>query len=281
MWQLPPAVEAEHTLELLDVEFLYYALVFAVMGLWIFFGVTFLARSSRAESAAQAAYWRSFGIFVILAAFFEILFVIDLYFEAHGAAPLLRRPEDYGIVSINYNDFFVVMPTIMAVCAANLIYPLEKYILKKPRAKIALTYLILAPTPILLRVVEVNLEAWLGIPLEATHENLPFVLISVAWGLMLVVAFATGIFLMTFYARMGHTAPPGSTLRHKAHLIQVGIVVWTIGMVTTLSIWENLWRFWAEGAVFGKLAPFFTPAMLLVSLLLMAAGFSRTSTGDE
>ncbi|MHA1732447.1 MAG: hypothetical protein ACTSU5_10915 [Promethearchaeota archaeon] len=277
--QLPDDVAGQHTIQILDVEFLYYLFVATVLAVWLYFGVIYLIRSVHEENLAQRAYWRGFGIFVTLAAAFEVLFVADMFYEIYGGNPLLNRAEDYGIASINYSDFFVVMPSVMAVCAGLLIRPVEKYMYKKETCAVSRLYFVLSPVPAVARVFEVNLDDWFG--LDLVWGSLPFFVMTAVWVFVLVMAVLTGVFIVGYYHRVGQAAPPGSKIRRKVVEIEAGIVVWAVGMSTTLWARQELWKFWAPQYPYGPMFLFWTPAFLLAALVLLTSGFSRIFGGGE
>ncbi|GAB4314820.1 MAG: hypothetical protein Kow0069_16350 [Promethearchaeota archaeon] len=274
MKQLPPDVVSGHQICLLDVELAYYVLVFCVLGVWSYFGANFLLKGVRGrEGAAQAAYLRGFGTFVLLAVGLEALFVLDQYAEIYAGDPLFRRPADYGVDSVNFSDFFVLMPSVMAVCCALLIWPLEKYASGKPRPTIALFYLVLSPTPLVARFVEVNLERWTGVPVRT--GTLPFFAMTGVWVFMVALALFAGVVVVGYYVRMARAAPPRSKLRGKCRNVVLGIVVWMLGLGTTMTARQLLWSSLLPGAWWGPLVVAWTPGTLLVALGLLASGFSR------
>ncbi|GAB4305127.1 MAG: hypothetical protein Kow0069_00480 [Promethearchaeota archaeon] len=274
MLQLDDATLQAHTLSLLDVDFLYYLLMFSVLSLWLYFGLSFYLKGVREkENLAQKSYQKGFGIFITCAVALETLFVADSFLEEHYDLTFFNSEGDYGLDSIVYSDFFVLAPAVMFFSLFFLLYPVEKYMLKRSRASIATVNVALAPFPFVVRYVEVNLDDWFGVALES--QSLPFFAMTVVWVTLIGFAFLSILVVMALYGRMARAAPKGSKLRRKCWYVIFGLFLWATGLFSTGETHNRIWAFWAPEIIFGRLFLFWTPFLLIISLLLLASGFSR------
>lgn len=269
------SVTAEHTISMLDLEFWYYSLLFSVIALWIYFGLQFFLKGVREqENKAQRTYQMGFGVFITLAVALEGLYVISVFLSDYYDINLFRTEGDYGIQSIVYEDFFVLTPAVMFASLAFLLYPIEKFMLKKDHPTFSILNLIIIPFPFIVRFIEANIEGWTGMELDGS--SIAWFGVTIAWGFLFIIAFLSVFLVMALYARMAKAAPAGSKLKRKAWFVNVGLLLWATGLFSTGESHSRIW-YWhvPDWSVLGMIWFFWTPVLLLISLVLLTSGFSR------
>ena len=258
----------------------FYISVFAMLGLFIFFGLKFILDSRGFEKgSAQKGYYLGLGLFILSVAIGEGFYLLDLVFRTHFGNRIFYQVEPGQLVSFNWpdvvgypitslmnRDYYIAIFLILLISLSFLMKPLEKFMLR--REKPIVTYLnrILIPTPLLIRVFELNLNNWFGI--QVLDGSITCYIFTVLWIFVIGVIVVSILMLLGLYLKMGIKSPKGSNLRKKSFMIILGILFWLMAVFLTNTIHDQIdggdWYYFPV-----------VPLFLVLSISSMMYGFKR------
>ena len=252
--------------------------IYVMLALYIFFGLKFISDSRKHEKgSAQRAFFIGLGLFIISVAIGEGVYLSDLVSRFYtggmnSGVRIFYRVKmweviaGYNIASIIDYDYYIIIFMSLLMSQSFLMKPLEKFMIRRDRPIVTYLNRILIPLPLLIRVLEVNLESWTGISL--VEGSLFYYIFTGLWILVILVMAISIMMLMGLYLKMGIKSPKGSNLRRKSFLIIVGILFWVIGVLLTSTIFRDIER--GDWYLFP-----IVPLLLVVPLKCMTFGFKR------
>lgn len=268
----------------------FFIFIYMALALWGYFGFQFMgkARAER-ENLAQKSYFNGFGIFVVIVAVLEGLFVLDQLCKLFGDFSIFWTTGDWqSFLRIKYgnptfvlntlwnNDFWSLMLCTVLFGLSFLMRPLEKYMLGHQSAPLANACVVLAPAHAIVRILQINCYEWFGIELkEMGFVTVIFYSVEAIVSIIIVFSF---LVVVTLYFRMAKAAPSGSLLRKKSIQVEIGLWVWLWGLFSTSlhsGFVEALFANLATIPPYGYLIPFTTGTYLIIALMLLASGMRR------
>ncbi len=268
----------------------FYIFIYMALALWAYFGFQFMgkAREER-ENVAQKSYFNGFGIFVIIVAVLEGLFVLDQLCKLFGNFNLFSTTGDWqSVLRVKFgnptlvlntlwnNDYWSIMLCSVLFGLSFLMRPLEKYMLGHQSAPLANACVVLTPAHAIVRVLQINSFEWFGIELkEMGLVTVIFYAIEVIVTVIIVFSF---LVVFTLYFRMAKAAPSGSLLRKKSIQVEFGLIMWLWGLFSTSlhsNFVEILFVDLAMIQPWAYLIPFTTGTYMIIALLLLASGMRR------
>ncbi len=254
--------------------FAFFILIFAAIAFTFVFGFVFIGKGiSEKQNLAQKAYQKGLGFFLVSGGIVMSTNVFDVvYGFLYGERFFQNFWEDYQFDTIMLYDYFIIMWVSLLLAGTFLVYPIEKYMLKRT-PRLAIIAAAFSPLPILVRLLEYRL----GDAIKAGNVlHLAFTIIWIFINVLVIIILAFGPAL---YVKMAKVAPKGSKLRKKCVEIIFGYALIIIGNVTT----NRAFNFIYESAPLGTsniiLPEWFyvviVPILYFVALYLMTSGFRR------
>ncbi len=268
----------------------FYIFIYMALALWVYFGFQFMGKARvERENLAQKSYFNGFGIFVVIVAILEGLFVLDQLCKLFGGFSLFWTTGDWqSFLRIRYgnptfelntlwnNDFWSLMLCCVLFGLSFLMRPLEKFRLGHQSAPLANACVVMTPAHIIVRILQINSFGWFGIELkEMGLMTVIFYAIEAIVSIIIVFSF---LVVATLYFRMAKAAPSGSILRKKSIQVEIGLWMWLWGLFSTSlhsNFVETLFANLALIQPWMYILPFTTGIYLIIALMLLASGMRR------
>ncbi|MBD3353296.1 MAG: hypothetical protein GF364_17580 [Candidatus Lokiarchaeota archaeon] len=266
-----------------------FILISVMIALYIYFGFNFYIKGRRAKLDAQKSYYKGLGMYIITVAMSEGLYLFDYMNRVLYDERVFKTIEMYEIElgvqieSLFEPNYFVIIFMMLCFSLIFLAAPLEKYLLGRKRRPLTWAAVIVTPMPLIARIIEVNIYNWTGE--ELTQTSTYYYFTSAIWLINIGVLSMAMLVLFSQYLKMGIKAPVGSKLRAKSKEIVVGLMIWILAILTSSSVLKSIWddgNEWLSRLVNNVplaeifyLMPFIIPGLLLLSLGLITAGFTR------
>ncbi len=268
----------------------FYIFIYMALALWVYFGFQFVGKARlERDNLAQKSYFKGFGIFVIIVAVLEGLFVLDQLCKLFGDFSLFwTTPEWQSFLRIKYsnptfelntlwnNDFWSLMLCCVLFGLSFLMRPLEKYMLGHQSAPLANACVVMTPAHAIVRILQINSFEWFSIELkEMGFVTVIFYAVEAIVSIIIVFSF---LVVVTLYFRMAKAAPSGSLLRTKSIQVEVGLWIWLWGLFSTSlhsGFVEALFANLSTILPYAYLVPFTTGTYMIIALLLLASGMRR------
>ncbi|GAB4312185.1 MAG: hypothetical protein Kow0069_12860 [Promethearchaeota archaeon] len=259
---------------------LFFMAEFFACGLFVVFGFSFLSQGIREkENKAQKSYQKGLGLLVIGVAICQGTYVTDLAYRFFFSNRIFLTNEEWQAAGFRFDsiinrDYYLLIFCTLLVSLGLLLYPVEKYMLKRSKPVLAIVSFALTPLPLVFRFLEYNFEAWFGAAL--VDGSLYYYLVAAGWAFLILVIAIGFLVVATLYVRMARAAPPGSKLRRKCVQVVLGLILWPLAIFSTASAYRAIEP--PAGLPFTTAnwaAVFFVPVLLLASLGLLTSGFRR------
>jgi hypothetical protein len=268
------------------------------LAMYVQFGLSFMSRGRKTENPAQGSYYRGLGMFILMVALSEGIYLIDVLNRDVNHERIFLETSNYSVPfeSLLVNDYYIPMLTLILVSLAFLTYPMEKYLYGQERKPLTVFLSVSVPFPVILRVIERNHEN-LGLEIGSDIElGFHYDMISMFWMIILAGMTLSFIYLLRLYISLGNKAPKGSKLRKKSRLIIYGMVIWVVAIFLTSTVTKEisdvtsswgpnqdidsldplygLYTFVGQNGLY-SLLPLFVPTLLIISLSCLVSGFTR------
>jgi len=271
----------------------FFIFIYMALALWAYFGFQFIGKSALdRENPAQKSYFRGFGMFVVVVALLEGLYVLgqitsifagfDLFWTTIRWQDYLRQIYGMPTFQLNTlwnNDYWILMTTLVIFSLSFLTRPLEKFMLGNQSAPLATACIVLSPMHVIVRIFEINFYGWFGVELTTTAlATSIFYILEIAVTVVIVFAFLVVVYL---YYKMAMSAPKGSALRRKSWEVEIGLFIWLFALFST-SLHQNFisatYSLYPNILPIAWVLPFLTGFYMIIALLLMSSGMRRDYT---
>ncbi|MHA1734455.1 MAG: hypothetical protein ACTSU5_21160 [Promethearchaeota archaeon] len=270
---IPDLVKAVRENPVFFQFFTFFILEWMVFGFMVVLGFSFLVKGTlERENRAQKAYQKGLGYFFLVGALIQVLYLAELMNRFFVGWRIWNNFHDYEFDTIMLYDYFIIYWVALFLSGAFLMYPVEKYLLKR-RANFSILALVMSPIPILVRAAEYSLGSKIKV------GNVWHLFFTIVWLFIDAIIVIILVVVPVLYLRMWKAAPPKSKLKRKCIEVVVGYSAYIVALVlmrfTFVAIPDPPPLGYSGIVLDAWFYVLIAPIMHFTSLYLISSGFRR------
>ncbi len=234
----------------------------------IAFGVNLILQSKKQEGEAQKQYSIGIGLFFVSIAASALIYGLDLGNRTFFGSRIFPARAEYtqmGYIfdSMHVESYFIVILVFLSLSLAALMFPVEKHMVQRKKIYLTKLNLIMAPIPILIRILELLTLPTNGTPLYYVF----YIFFLLVW----ISIFISIVSIIGIYVNI--SIKSAGQIRKKSIIIALNMILWLALHVIRQNILKGIdeqpFTFWI------------VPAAEMMVFLLFVYGFSDMIQRDS
>ncbi len=267
-----------------------YVALYAMLIVIGTYGVYLIVKSRTESLESNKLYQRGLGAFFASVAASQALYLTDVVNRAFTGARLLPSETEYAGMGFVFNSFhpqfyFIIILTAVALSMAFLVYPIEKFMVRRKRMIITILVSIAVPIPLIVRALEHTF-----LPVEG---DLIYYVFTAGFIYCWAVIALSIVQALLLYLKVAKEV--SGVIRKRALYVVLGMIVWLVTIFMGSNILKNSEsspeQFWImpaletillvfllkgfrteeEGSAVVERPSFFTPAMKKIMVVVFIA----------
>ncbi len=237
-----------------------YVALYAMLIVIGTYGVYLIIKSRSESLESNKLYQRGLGAFFSSVAASQALYLTDVVYRAFYSGVRLI-PILEGAESFHKQFYFIIILTAVSFAMAFLVYPVEKFMLRRERKIITILVTIAIPIPLIIRALEL-----VFLPQDG---DLLYFVFSAGFLYCWVVIALSIIQVIFLYLKVAREI--SGVLRKRALFVVIGLIIWLVTIFTGSNILKNSEtspeQFWIM------------PVLETILLVLLLTGFKTEEEG--